>query len=105
MDSVSGSVRQGVLESSVFSWRLGASLRCPHRSVPSHERGNGEPWQVPCTIFLGAGDVDFHDQAKGAARETPGAEFISVEEVDHLGAHLPNDPVIPALLRRLRGNG
>lgn len=60
-------------------------------------------WRIPCLIFVGAGDIDFHDQAQHAAREIPNAEFISVEEHDHLGAHLEHDRVIPAILRMLRG--
>ena len=62
-------------------------------------------WQVRCLIHVAAGDVDFHDQAQQAADEIPRAEFISVEEPDHVGAHLAQvDPVLPAVLRTLRGS-
>jgi pimeloyl-ACP methyl ester carboxylesterase len=62
-------------------------------------------WQIQCLIYVGAGDVDFHDQARHAAGEIPRAEFISVEEVEHVEAHLAQvDPVLPAVLRTLRGN-
>jgi hypothetical protein len=57
-------------------------------------------------LGVGAGDVDFHDQARCAASEIPRAEFISLEELEHVGAHLAQvDPVLPAVLRMLRGNG
>lgn len=62
-------------------------------------------WQVPCLIFLGAADADFLDQARRAASEIPNAEFISLEERDHYGAHTrQNDLVIDAVLRTLRGH-
>jgi len=51
------------------------------------------------------GDVDFHDQARRAADEIPNAEFISLQGLDHIGAHLRPDPVLPAVLRTLRGGG
>ena len=63
-------------------------------------------WRVRCLIHVAAGDVDFHDQAQQAADEIPNAEFISVEEPDHVGAHLAQvDAVLPAVLRTLRGSG
>ena len=63
-------------------------------------------WQLRCLIHVAAGDVDFHDQAQQAADEIPNAEFISVEEPDHVGAHLAQvDPVLPAVLRTLRSSG
>ena len=63
-------------------------------------------WQVRCLIYVAAGDVDFHDQAQQAADEISNAEFISVEEPDHVGAHLAEvDPVPPAVLRTLHGSG
>ena len=63
-------------------------------------------WQVRCLIHVAAGDADFHDQARQAADEIPDAEFISVEEPDHVGAHLAQvDPVLPAVLRTLRDSG
>jgi pimeloyl-ACP methyl ester carboxylesterase len=62
-------------------------------------------WRVRCLIWIGARDLDFIDQARRAADEIPNAEFVSLEEVDHVGAHLQHDPVLPAVLRTLRGNG
>jgi pimeloyl-ACP methyl ester carboxylesterase len=63
-------------------------------------------WEVRCLIYVAAGDVDFHDQARRAAGEIPNAEFISLEESDHVGAHLAQvDPVLSAVLHTLRGNG
>ena len=62
-------------------------------------------WQVRCLIYVGAGDIDFHDQARRAASEIPKAEFISLEELEHVGAqHAQVDPLLPAVLRTLRGN-
>lgn len=63
-----------------------------------------EAWQVPSVIFLGAADADFLDLARKAASEIPNAEFISLEESDHYGAHTDQDAlVIDAVLRTLRG--
>lgn len=62
-------------------------------------------WQVRCLIYAGSGD-DFHDQARQAADEIPNAEFVSLEELDHVGAHLARaDPLLPTVLRTLRGSG
>jgi pimeloyl-ACP methyl ester carboxylesterase len=62
-------------------------------------------WCVRCLIHAAVGDVDFYDQARRAAGKIPNAEFVSIEELDHVGAHLQPDPVLPAILRTLRGNG
>jgi len=63
-------------------------------------------WRVGCLIFIGAGDADFLDQARRAADEIPNAEFISLEGLDHYGAHTgQDDPVLDAILHTLRGNG
>jgi pimeloyl-ACP methyl ester carboxylesterase len=59
-------------------------------------------WSVRCLIHAAVGDVDFYDQARQAAAEIPNAEFVSIEELDHVGAHLRPDPVLPAVLRTLR---
>lgn len=63
---------------------------------------NLRAWKFPCLIFVGAGDVDFLDQARRAAKEIPNAEFLSLGGVGHLGAHLQHDIVVPAVLRTLR---
>lgn len=63
---------------------------------------NLKTWAFPCLIFVGAGDADFYEQAKQAAEEIPNAEFLALERVGHLGAHLQHDIVIPAVLRTLR---
>lgn len=63
-------------------------------------------WRIPCVIFIGGGDVDFLEQARRAASEIPGAEFISLVESDHYQAHTrPEDAVIDAVLRMLRNSG
>jgi pimeloyl-ACP methyl ester carboxylesterase len=59
-------------------------------------------WRVPCLVYLGVGDVDFLDQARRAAGEIPNAEFVALEELDHIGAHYEAERVIPAVLRALR---
>lgn len=59
-------------------------------------------WQVPCLLYLGAGDVDFVGQARRAAGEIPGAELITLENLDHYGTHYFSDRVVPAVLRHLR---
>jgi pimeloyl-ACP methyl ester carboxylesterase len=62
-------------------------------------------WQARCLIFMGAGDVDFVDQARRAADEIPRAEFILLEEADHYAAHTSQDElVLDAVLRTLRQN-
>jgi pimeloyl-ACP methyl ester carboxylesterase len=60
-------------------------------------------WQVRCLVYAGTGDADFYEQARQAACEIPNAEFVSIEELDHVSAHLQPDPVLPAVLRTLRG--
>jgi pimeloyl-ACP methyl ester carboxylesterase len=63
-------------------------------------------WQIPCLIYVAAGDDDFHDQAQQAADEILNAEFISYAESDHVGAHLAQvDPLLPAVLSTLRSSG
>jgi pimeloyl-ACP methyl ester carboxylesterase len=60
-------------------------------------------WQIPCLIFLGAGDVDFLDQARRAAQEIPNAELLLLEEADHYAAHMSGDEaLLDAALRILR---
>jgi hypothetical protein len=60
---------------------------------------------VPCLIFLGAGDKDFLDQARRAAKEIPLAELLLLEESDHYAAHTSNEEaLLGAVLRTLRAN-
>ena len=60
-------------------------------------------WDVRCLICVAADDEDFIEQARRAADEIPGAEFISIEGKDHLGMDTAGvDPVLPAVLRTLR---
>lgn len=61
-------------------------------------------WDIPCLIAVAADDVDFFDQARRAAGKIPNAEFISIEGQDHLGLDTARiDPVLPAVLRTMRG--
>jgi pimeloyl-ACP methyl ester carboxylesterase len=63
-------------------------------------------WKLRCLIYVASGDVDFHDQAQQAANEIPNAEFISLEESDHVRAHLAEvDPLLAAVLHTLRASG
>ena len=63
-------------------------------------------WRVRCLIYVGAADIDMIDHARRAADEIPNAKFISLEGLDHVGAHLAEvDPIPPAVLSTLRGNG
>jgi hypothetical protein len=51
------------------------------------------------------GDVDYFEQAQRAAQEIPNAEFVAIEGTDHLGVDTAQiDPVLPAVLRTLRGS-
>jgi hypothetical protein len=66
--------------------------------------GDLTSWRVRCLIFIGAADTDFHDQARDAAAEIPGARFMSLVGLDHYGAHTDEvDPLLEAILRTLRG--
>lgn len=62
---------------------------------------NLRSWRFPCLLFVGAADVDFFDGAQRAAREIPNAEFVPLAGLDHIGAHLDQDPVLAAVLRTL----
>ena len=64
--------------------------------------GDLRSWRVRCVIHAGVGDSDFYEGARRAASEIPGAEFVSIAELDHVGAHLNPDPLPPAVLLMLR---
>lgn len=60
-------------------------------------------WDVRCLVCVAAEDKDFFDQARRAAGEIPGGEFVAIEGEDHLGMDTAGvDPVLPAVLRTLR---
>ena len=61
-----------------------------------------DAWRVPCLIYLGAGDEDFYEQAERAAAEIPNAEFVGLEELDHLAAHFAADQIVAEIIRFLR---
>jgi pimeloyl-ACP methyl ester carboxylesterase len=62
-------------------------------------------WETRCLISVAGEDVDFFDQARHAAEEIPGAEFLSIEREHHLGLDTAKiDPLLPAVLRTLRGS-
>jgi pimeloyl-ACP methyl ester carboxylesterase len=61
-------------------------------------------WTTRCLISV-AGDVDFFEQARRAAEEIHAAEFLSLEGEHHLGMDTARvDPLLPAVLRTLRGS-
>jgi pimeloyl-ACP methyl ester carboxylesterase len=66
---------------------------------------NLRSWPFRCLLFVGAADVDFFDGAQRAAREIPNAEFVPLAGLDHIGAHLDQDPVLAAVLRTLNADG
>ena len=60
-------------------------------------------WRIRCLICVADDDVDFFDQARRAAEEIPGAEFLPIPETDHLGVDTAEvGPLLPAVLRTLR---
>lgn len=62
-------------------------------------------WELRCLIYVGSEDVDFREQARRAASEIPNARFVSLDDLEHVGAHLTRaDPLLPAILDTLRGN-
>ena len=61
-------------------------------------------WKVRCLIHAAVRDADFYEQARHAAEEIPNAEFVSVDELDHVGAHLRQDRVLDAVMRTLRSS-
>jgi pimeloyl-ACP methyl ester carboxylesterase len=61
-------------------------------------------WTMRCLISVAGEDVDFFEQARRAAEEIPAAEFLSLEGEHHLGVDTARvDPLLPAVLRTLRG--
>jgi pimeloyl-ACP methyl ester carboxylesterase len=65
-----------------------------------------ETWKVRCLICVAEDETDFIDQARRAADQIPGAEFVLIGGTDHLGVDTARaDPILPAVLRTLRGPG
>lgn len=60
-------------------------------------------WQLPCLIYAGTQDLDFFEDAKRAASEIPGAQFVALEGMTHLQAHENTDAVLPHIQRVLYG--
>jgi pimeloyl-ACP methyl ester carboxylesterase len=81
-----------------------AALEAAWRSVASEgpispDLGN---WRLPCLICAGEGD-EMHDDAERAAREIPGATFVSLAGHSHISAFYEADDVLlPHLLGLLR---
>lgn len=94
------SVRAVYLASDAAAMRAAWSAAMAEGSITE----NLGAWEVRCLICVAADDVDFIDQARRAADEIPNAEFLSIEGTDHLGMDTARvDPVLPAVLRTLRG--
>ena len=65
--------------------------------------GDLPAWTTPTLICVAADDVDFFDQAARAAAEIPSAEFVVIQETDHLGVDSAGvDPIMPSVLQVLR---
>lgn len=54
-------------------------------------------WRIPCLIYAAAGDTDFHEGARRAASEIPGAVFMSLKAEDHYSIQNELEPVIEAI--------
>ncbi|HYJ60923.1 MAG TPA: alpha/beta fold hydrolase [Actinomycetota bacterium] len=62
-------------------------------------------WDLPCCICVAAGDEDFAGDARRAAAEIPGARFVVIEGIDHLGVDTVRaDPFLDAVLSTLRAD-
>lgn len=59
-------------------------------------------WRTPCLIAAGDAD-EFHDNARHAAAQIPGATFLSLTGHDHISALFEADRMLPAVLSLLRG--
>ena len=58
-------------------------------------------WSVPCLIYAG-GEDEMHEGAARAAREIPGAVFLSLPGHTHYSADRVTDEVLPSVLELLR---
>lgn len=60
-------------------------------------------WRVPCLICAGAAD-EMHEDAVRAAREIPGATFVSLPGHSHISAfYEADDELLPHILDFLHG--
>jgi pimeloyl-ACP methyl ester carboxylesterase len=65
--------------------------------------GDLRTWRLPCLICVAEDDGDFFDQASEAATEIPGAGFVAIPGIDHLGVDVaPADPYLAEVLSVLR---
>jgi pimeloyl-ACP methyl ester carboxylesterase len=55
-------------------------------------------WKIPCLIYAGAED-EMHEGAARAAREIPGAIFLSLPGHTHLSAERVADELLPDVIR------
>ncbi len=62
-------------------------------------------WEIPCLIFVGEKDADFHEQARRAAQQIPNAQFVSIGDDDHIGAHFRQEAVIEPMIELFRQAG
>lgn len=58
-------------------------------------------WRVPCLIYAGEDD-EMHDSAARAAKEIPGATFVSLPGHTHFSAERVADPLLPQVLELFR---
>lgn len=81
-----------------------AALEAAWRAVPAEGpiSENLRKWQVPCLICAGEAD-EMRDDAERAAREIPGARFVSLAGHSHLSAFYEADAaLLPHILDLLR---
>lgn len=81
-----------------------AALEAAWRSVATEGPTSKDlgKWQVPCLICAGEAD-EMHDDAERAAREIPGAKFVSLAGHSHISAFYEADAVLlPHILGLLR---
>ena len=79
-----------------------AAMRAASRAVMTEGAVSDrlDEWDLPVLFCMGEGDGDFRDQAKRAAGEIPNAEFLVVEDTDHLGMDSADaHQAVPAVLR------
>ena len=95
------SVREAYLANDAAAMRAAFEAAMAEGAVSE----NLKAWRTRCLICVAEDDVDFFEQARRAAAEIPDADFVSIEGTDHLGVDTARaDPVLPAVLRTLRGS-
>ena len=80
------------------------AIKVMRQSVPEYRPDRSPSPSVGAVLVRPDGSVA--TAARGELRDGNHAEFILLEEPDHVSAHLAQvDPLLPSVLRTLRGNG